>query len=99
MIEIGGHELGGDRTVRVFTSQRKWDAVAHKIEAMGDFKPEIVLEQSGVVALDPRDDAAVAAVNGGVETCLVTVADGVEMEVIRRSGCWPPSWRRGIRFC
>ncbi len=30
---------------------------------MGDFKPEIIVEKSGVLAIDPRDDAAVAALN------------------------------------
>jgi (E)-4-hydroxy-3-methylbut-2-enyl-diphosphate synthase len=49
---------------------------------MGDFKPEIIVEKSGVVEIDPNDGAAVAAVNARPETCLVTVADGTEMEVI-----------------
>ena len=82
VMEIGGHELGGDKVVRVFTSRRKWDAVGHKIEAMGDFKPEIVVEDSGVAAVDPRDAGALAALNGSEEVRLVTVADGVDLGVI-----------------
>jgi len=82
VLEVGGHELGGDKVVRVFTSRRKWDAVGHKIEQMGDFKPEIVLEDSGVVAVDPRDGAALAELNGSAEPRLVTVADGVELGVV-----------------
>jgi (E)-4-hydroxy-3-methylbut-2-enyl-diphosphate synthase len=77
-----GHELGGENTVRVFTTQDCWNALAHKISALGDFKPEIIVEKSGVVELDPNDEAAVAAVNARPEPCLVTVADTCTMEVI-----------------
>lgn len=82
VMEVMGHELGGDKTVRVFTTQEKWNAVAHKIAKMGDFKPEIILEKSEVVAIDPRDEAALSALNHGTETKLVTVADGVALDVI-----------------
>ncbi|MCW1913337.1 (E)-4-hydroxy-3-methylbut-2-enyl-diphosphate synthase [Luteolibacter sp. GHJ8] len=82
VMEVMGHELGGDKTVRVFTTQEKWNAVAHKIAKMGDFKPEIILEKSGVVAIDPRDEAALSALNHGTATQLVTVADGVDLDVI-----------------
>jgi (E)-4-hydroxy-3-methylbut-2-enyl-diphosphate synthase len=82
VMEIMGHELGGDKTVRVFTTQEKWNAVAHKIAKMGDFKPEIILEKSGVIAIDPRDEAALSALNHGTETRLVTVADGLDLDVI-----------------
>ncbi len=81
-MEICGVPLGGEETVRVFTSQEKWNAVAHKLDRLGDFKPEIVLEASGVTAIDPRDDAAVAAVNGSAEPKLITVADGLDLPVI-----------------
>jgi (E)-4-hydroxy-3-methylbut-2-enyl-diphosphate synthase len=81
-VKIMGHELGAGHTVRVFTTQEKWNALAHKISSMGDYKPEIIVEKSGVVEIDPTDDAAVAAVNARPETCLVTVADGSAMEVI-----------------
>jgi (E)-4-hydroxy-3-methylbut-2-enyl-diphosphate synthase len=82
VMEIMGHELGGEKTVRVFTTQEKWNAVAHKIAKMGDFKPEIILEKSGVIAIDPRDEAALSALNHGPETRLVTVADGLDLDVI-----------------
>lgn len=82
VLTVMGHELGGDRTIRVFTSQEKWNAVAHKIAKMGDFKPEIIVEKSGVVAIDPRDEAALSALNHGAEVRLVTVADGLDLEVI-----------------
>ena len=79
---IMGHELGGDGTVRVFTTQERWNALAHKIAGMGDFKPEIIVEKSGVVEIDPRDEAAVAALNAELEPQLVTVMDGLDLEVI-----------------
>ena len=49
--------------MRVFTSHKKWDSVAHKIDQMGDFKPEIVSEDSGVVELDPREDEVIFEIN------------------------------------
>jgi (E)-4-hydroxy-3-methylbut-2-enyl-diphosphate synthase len=82
VLTIMGHELGGDKTVRVFTTQKRWNSLAHKIAGMGDFKPEIIFEKSGVVEIDPRDEAAIAAINSATETHLVTVADGLDREVI-----------------
>ena len=82
MITVMGHELGADRTVRVFTTQERWNAVAHKISGMGDFKPEIIAEKSGVLEIDPRDAAAVSALNRELEPRLVTVVDGLDLEVI-----------------
>ena len=82
VLAVMDHELGGDKPVRVFTSQEKWNAVAHKIAKMGDFKPEIVTEKSGVIAVDPRDEAAISEINHLPAAQLVTVADGVDLEVI-----------------
>jgi (E)-4-hydroxy-3-methylbut-2-enyl-diphosphate synthase len=82
VLQIQGHELGGDRTVRVFTTQDRWNAVAHKISQMGDFKPEIIFEKSGVREIDPRDDQAVTDLNADLQPRLVSVRDGIDMEVI-----------------
>ena len=81
-LTIQGHELGADKTVRVFTTQEKWNAVAHKISSMGDFKPEIIYEKSGVIEIDPRDPAAIAAINWETETKLITVADHIGLSPI-----------------
>ena len=81
-MEIANVALGGEETMRVFTTQEKWDALAHKIDRLGDYKPEIVLEKSGVVAVDPRDDAAVAKIEASVEPVFVTIADGLDLPVI-----------------
>ena len=82
VLTLMGHELGGEKTVRVFTTQERWNLLAHKIAGMGDFKPEIILEKSGVVEIDPRDEAAVSALNSETQPRLVTVADGLDLEVI-----------------
>lgn len=79
---VGGVELGGGATVPVVTSRAKWDAVSHKLDKLGDYKPEIVLEDSGVVAVDPRDDAALAGINASAQARLVTVADGTRLHPI-----------------
>ena len=81
-LTIQSHELGGDKLVRVFTTQERWNALAHKIAGMGDYKPEIIYEKSGVLEIDPRDDAAISSLNSETEPRLITVADGIEMEPI-----------------
>jgi 1-hydroxy-2-methyl-2-(E)-butenyl 4-diphosphate synthase len=81
-ITIQGHELGGEKTVRVFTTQANWNALAHKIAGMGDFKPEIIYEKSGVIEIDPSDPSAISALNDRPEPTLITVADHVEMSPI-----------------
>ncbi len=82
VMEIMGRELGGDKTIRVFTTRERWNALAHKIANMGDFKPEIIVEESGVIEVDPRDSTAISRLNESSGTHLVTVADGLDMEVI-----------------
>lgn len=82
VVEVNGIKIGGHETVAVFTSRAKWDAVAHKIDKLGDYKPEVVVEDSGVVTLDPRDDAAVQAVNASAGVKLVTVTDGINLPVV-----------------
>ena len=81
-LTVMDHALGGDHTVRVFTTQEKWNAVAHKIQSMGDFKPEIILEKSDVVEIDPTDLAAVETLNARPDPCLVTVADSTRLGAI-----------------
>ena len=82
VMAVQGYQLGGGHPVRVFTDQERWNAVAHKIDRMGDFKPEIVYEKSGVIEVDPRDAVAISKLNAEQGPCLVTVADGVPMEPI-----------------
>ena len=81
-MEIQGIAVGGEEMIRVVTSRRKWEAVAHKLEALGEFQPEIVLEEAGVEAIDPQDDEAVMDLNGREAPVMVTVMDGLDLPVI-----------------
>jgi (E)-4-hydroxy-3-methylbut-2-enyl-diphosphate synthase len=81
-LTIMDQELGGEKTVRVFTTQERWNAIAHKIAGMGDFKPEIIFEKSGVIEIDPRDEVAISTINSESRPMLVTVSDGLDLEVI-----------------
>ena len=82
VLTINGVKAGGHETVPVFTTRNKWDAVAHKIDKLGDYKPEVVVEDSGVIEIDPRDDAAIASVNESADARLVSVKDGLNLAVI-----------------
>ena len=53
--------------MRVAIRQAGFDKIAHKVDRMGDYKPEFVYESSGVVEIDPRDDASIAALNQSAE--------------------------------
>ena len=45
-IERDGVKLGGDELIRVVVRQANFDKIAHKIDKMGDYKPEIVYEDA-----------------------------------------------------
>jgi (E)-4-hydroxy-3-methylbut-2-enyl-diphosphate synthase len=81
-IRVGEVRAGGDELIRVAIRQKSFDQIAHKVDRLGDFKPEFVIEQTGIVALDPRDDSAVAVLNENEEPRLVTVPDGIGLPVI-----------------
>jgi 1-hydroxy-2-methyl-2-(E)-butenyl 4-diphosphate synthase len=82
VIDLGEVRAGGDELIRVGVRQKSFDQIAHKVDRLGDFRPEFVIEQSEVLALDPRDDSTVARVNQSVKPRLVTVRDGVDLPVI-----------------
>src|SRR5437899_8716208 len=81
-LEREGVQVGGDELVRVVIRKEQHEKIAHKIERMGDYKPEIVFENASVIEVDPRDDEAVARVNDSAETELVTVKDGIDLPMI-----------------
>ena len=81
-LEREGVPVGGDELVRVVIRKKQHEKIAHKIDKMGDYKPEIVFENAHVIELDPRDDEAVARVNDSAKTELVTVMDGVDLPMI-----------------
>jgi (E)-4-hydroxy-3-methylbut-2-enyl-diphosphate synthase len=81
-LTINGIDVGRGATAAVFTSRQKWDALAHKLDKLGDYQPEIVIEDSGVIAIDPCDDAAVQSLNASAEARLVTIADGAALHPV-----------------
>lgn len=81
-IERGGVKLGGNELVRIVVRQVNFDKVAHKLDRLGDYQPEIVYEKAGIMEIDPRDEAAIARLNENTEAQLVTVRDDADLNVI-----------------
>ena len=81
-VTINGIPIGGDEVPRVVVTRKHYDAVAHKLGALGDFQPELVYEEVPVVEIDPRDAAVVAQLNAQPDACLVTVKDKIDLPVI-----------------
>jgi (E)-4-hydroxy-3-methylbut-2-enyl-diphosphate synthase len=74
--------LGGEELIRVVVGQANFEKVAHKIDKLGDYKPEIVYENAGVFEVDPRDENAIARLNQSATAQFVTVKDDVDLPVI-----------------
>lgn len=81
-LRAGDVALGGDEVVRVVVREATYVALAHKLDRLGDFQPDIVLEQTDVLELDPRDDDAVVSANAAPAPHLVTIPDGCDLDVI-----------------
>ncbi|PYL03472.1 MAG: 4-hydroxy-3-methylbut-2-en-1-yl diphosphate synthase [Verrucomicrobia bacterium] len=81
-LEREGVRLGGDELVRVVIGKAQREKIAHKIDRMGDYKPEIIFENAPVMEVDPRDDEAIARVNDSAEAQLVSVKDDVDLPLI-----------------
>jgi (E)-4-hydroxy-3-methylbut-2-enyl-diphosphate synthase len=80
--ERDGVKLGGDELIRVVVRQANFDKIAHKIDRMGDYKPEIVYEDANIIAIDPRDDEAIAKVNAQQSAQFATVTDEIDLPMI-----------------
>jgi (E)-4-hydroxy-3-methylbut-2-enyl-diphosphate synthase len=74
--------VGNGELIRVVVRQANFEKIAHKIDKMGDYKPEIVYENAGIVEVDPRDEAAIFKLNAEPTPQLVTVKDHVDLAVI-----------------
>jgi (E)-4-hydroxy-3-methylbut-2-enyl-diphosphate synthase len=74
--------FGGDELVRVVIRKAQHEEIAHKIDRMGDYKPEIIFENARVMEVDPRDDAAIARVNDSAKAQFVTVKDDLDLPLI-----------------
>ncbi|PYK64069.1 MAG: hypothetical protein DME50_15575, partial [Verrucomicrobia bacterium] len=75
-------KLGGAELIRVVVKKANFDKIAHKIEKLGDYKPEIIYENAGIVEIDPRDETAIAKLNAERSPRFVTVSDDVDLAVI-----------------
>jgi (E)-4-hydroxy-3-methylbut-2-enyl-diphosphate synthase len=74
--------VGGGETVVVVVPRRVDEAVAHKRAGLGDYQPELILEDLPVVEVDPLSDEEIDALNSVTEPRLITVRDGVSLEPI-----------------
>ena len=75
-------KLGGAELIRVVVKKANFDKIAHKIEKLGDYKPEIIYGNAGIVEIDPRDETAIAKLNAERSPQFVTVRDDVDLAVI-----------------
>ena len=82
VLQVGEYQIGGTEIVRVVVSQAAYDKVAHKIAGLGDYKPELIIENCGLVEIDPCDAAAVARVNASSVPLFVTIPDSCDLPVI-----------------
>jgi (E)-4-hydroxy-3-methylbut-2-enyl-diphosphate synthase len=74
--------LGNSELIRVVVRQTNFDKIAHKVNKMGDYKPEIIYENAGIAEVDPRDEAAIAKLNAEHSPQFVTVREDVDLPVI-----------------
>jgi (E)-4-hydroxy-3-methylbut-2-enyl-diphosphate synthase len=81
-MEVNSTGVGGEETIRVFVRQETFDSVAHKLNKMGDFQPEGVLESANLAAVDPTDGDAISALNSSPEARFVTVKDNIDLPVV-----------------
>ncbi len=79
-----GHQvkLGGGELIRVVVRQTNFDKIAHKIDRMGDYKPEIVYENVEIQEVDPGDENALARINQSSSPKFVTVRDNLSLPAI-----------------
>ena len=81
-MEICGIGVGGGELVRVVVREETHSKIAHKLAGLGDYQPEIVLERSGVVEVDPRDEEAIRGLNREHKPVFVTINDRCDLPVI-----------------
>jgi len=74
--------VGGEELIRVLVSRANFEKIAHKIDKLGDYKPESVYENANVVEVDPRDESAIGPLNENSVAQLVTVKDDIDLPVI-----------------
>jgi (E)-4-hydroxy-3-methylbut-2-enyl-diphosphate synthase len=84
-VNVQGFNLGGTDLLRVVLPKQQHEVLVNKINAgsdPGEYRPEIAAEDLAVVAVDPRNTDAISALNEKTAPCLVTVADGTELNPV-----------------
>src|SRR5262245_817161 len=81
-IDVNGVLTAGEETIRVVVRRQTFDRVSHKLEKLGDFRPEIVLESADLITVDPRDAKALNAINRSNAARFVTIKDDIDLPVI-----------------
>jgi (E)-4-hydroxy-3-methylbut-2-enyl-diphosphate synthase len=81
-IERDGVRVGGEELMRVVIREASFEKIAHKIDKMGDYKPEIVYENAQIEEIDPRDESSIARLNENSRALFVTVTDDIDLAVI-----------------
>lgn len=77
-----GCEIGWNQVPRVIVTKETMDALAPRLQNMGECLPELTFEKLEPVEIDPRDPEAVKSTEELVEPTVITVADGLDMEPI-----------------
>jgi (E)-4-hydroxy-3-methylbut-2-enyl-diphosphate synthase len=77
-----GVRVGGQELIRVIVRRANFDKIAHKIDKMGDYKPEIIYENAGMIEIDPRDESAIAKLNAEPSPRFVTLKEDGELAAI-----------------
>ena len=80
-LTIGSTKIGGESVVSVAIRQAKFAAIAHKLDSLGDFKPDFVYEDAGVLEVDPRDDTAISVLNDS-DARIVSIPDGIDLAAV-----------------
>ncbi len=74
--------LGGEELVRVVVRRDIYAQIAHKVDRMGDYQPEIVYENAEIREVDPANDAEIVAINASPDDLLITLKEGLSLPVI-----------------
>jgi (E)-4-hydroxy-3-methylbut-2-enyl-diphosphate synthase len=77
-VQLPGFELGVTSLLRLALPRALHEALQERArsgDSLGEYQPELALESLPLAAVDPRDLAAIEALNQRSEPCLVTVAD------------------------
>ncbi|MFV0338199.1 MAG: (E)-4-hydroxy-3-methylbut-2-enyl-diphosphate synthase [Chthoniobacterales bacterium] len=82
---LGETQIGGNKIIQVAIRQSSYDQLAHKIDALGDFRPDFVLpskESPKLLEVDPRDDSEIRRINSLPAPSLVSIPDACDVPVI-----------------